>query len=572
MNTFLRVALAQVNATVGDFAGNQSKIIKALKTAKQNKVDLLIFPEMVSTGYPPEDLLYRKDFIKKSDLLLKAVKLHTNGLLAVVGAPYRTKDNMLYNAAYFFANGKIVARHLKNELPNYGVFDERRYFSPHHKYTVIQLGDLKIGLSICEDIWPASSHLYSKTFKNTLSLLINISASPFHLNKYHEREKLIRGLARHLAAPVAYLNLVGGQDELVFDGSSLIIDPNGRVLCRAHAFSEDLRFIDLHLKKPNKNFQRKSQIVKIQDVQFSKKRSDEASLKKPILKSIVGELEALEEAYQALVLGTRDYVLKNRFKKALIGISGGIDSALVTCIAVDALGAQNVTGVTMPSNYTSPKTLRDAQLLAKNLNIPCLKLPIRSVFKSYQNLLKPIFKKLKWDTTEENLQARIRGTALMALSNKLGYLVLTTGNKSEMATGYCTLYGDMAGGFAVIKDVPKTLVYKLSHYRNTLGIKPPIPGTILKRAPSAELRFNQKDQDTLPPYSVLDSLIEEYINRDKAPNQIKTLSPSSSLLKKVIRMIDVNEYKRRQAPPGIKITPKAFGRDRRLPITNQFSA
>ena len=562
----LKVLIAQINTTVGDFEGNLKKIRLALKAAKQARAKLVTFPELTLTGYPPEDVLLKEHFVDDNHKAFRSLLPFTKGLMAVVGFVDRDAKKNIYNAAAFIVDGKVRYIYRKIHLPNYGVFDEKRYFTPGNSAAILDLGRFSLGLTICEDIWPADSFVYQKSFTGKISLLVNISCSPYHLNKQIERKKLIKKLAIKTRCTVIYHNLVGGQDELVFDGGSLVVDQGGWILAEAVGFEEQLLIADAPLALvPPKSL--RSSNLKILPIKiphsflgrFSKKSYPKQTL-----------LSQEEEVYKALVLGTRDYILKNRFKKVLIGLSGGIDSAIVACIAVDALGAQNVLGVTMPSPYTSKETYGDAKLLAKNLSIECLDIGIEVILNQYLAVLKRPFSGHPVDTTEENLQARIRGNILMALSNKFGYLVLATGNKSEMATGYCTLYGDMAGGFAVIKDVPKTMVFKLAAYKNRAGVGI-IPQTIIQRPPTAELRHDQKDQDTLPPYSVLDKFLEAYVEKDGSIKQIVKQGISMALARKTARMVDRNEYKRRQAPPGIKITPKAFGRDRRMPITNHYS-
>ena len=544
MSRFLRVWMAQINTTVGDLEGNREKIARSMERAKRARAHLAIFPELTVTGYPPEDLLFKKAFVSRNLDILNSIALKTKGLAAIVGFVDRDEDGRLYNAAALLKDKGVAYVYRKMELPNYGVFDEKRYFFPGTQNGFFQLGPLRFGLTICEDIWQKSGPVYQKGYTGANSFLINISASPYHRGKQSERESLLRNLASSAKATVLYLNLVGGQDELVFDGGSMVVDPNGKVLARARRFEEDTPVADIPAGQDRKPLIR---------------RAD----RKPPLGH-----EA--EVYRALALGTHDYIQKNGFKKALVGLSGGIDSALVARIAVDALGAKNVVGVTMPSRYTSRGTYQDAKELAENLKIKLLDFEINSIFDRYLTGLSQVFRSHASDTTEENLQARIRGNILMAVSNKLGYLVLTTGNKSEMATGYCTLYGDMAGGFAVIKDVPKTLVFKLARYRNSRFPKNSIPESILKRPPTAELRPNQKDRDTLPPYPLVDKFLEFYVEQDKAlEDVIKEGIPKSTAIR-LAKMVDGNEYKRRQSPPGVKITPKAFGRDRRMPITNQY--
>ncbi len=544
MSKFLRVWMAQINTTVGDLDGNRKKILHSMEEAGRAKAHLVIFPELTVTGYPPEDLLFKKAFVSRNLEVLQSVASKTKGLAVIIGFVDRDDSGRLYNAAALLKDKKVAYIYHKVELPNYGVFDEKRYFLPGRESGAFELGSIRFGLTICEDIWQKNGYVYQAGYPGKHSFLINISASPYHCGKQSEREALLKNLAGSAQTTVLYLNLVGGQDELVFDGGSLVVGPDGKLLARAKRFEEDVLVVDIPADRARKPLIRRAE-------------------KKPPL-----ELES--EVYRALVLGTHDYIRKNGFKKVLIGLSGGIDSALVAGIAVDALGAQNVLGVTMPSRHTSQGTYRDAKQLAKNLKIKLLDLKINPIFDRYLTDLNQAFKPYPSGIAEENLQARIRGNLLMALSNKLGHLVLTTGNKSEMATGYCTLYGDMAGGFAVIKDVPKTLVFKLARHRNALFPKNSIPESILRRPPTAELRPNQKDQDTLPPYPVVDKFLELYVEQDKALEDIIREGIPKLITHRLAAMVDGNEYKRRQSPPGVKITPKAFGRDRRMPITNQY--
>ena len=534
--------MAQINTTVGDFGGNRKKILRALEAAGEKKADLVTFPELTLTGYPPEDLLFERHFVDENLKLLHRVASKSAGLRLILGFVDRGRDGRLYNAAAFIEHRKIRAVYRKRELPNTGVFDEYRYFYPGDKLCVVTVGSARVALTICEDIWQKSGAVYDRSFRGQTDLLVNISASPYYCGKQAVRFALVRGLALYHRTPVVYQNLVGGQDELVFDGASLAVSSSGRLLAQAAAFEEDFAFVDVPLGEDKAG-------TGLRPVSMGRD----------------------EEVYRALVLGTRDYVQKCGFKKVLIGLSGGIDSALVARVAVDALGAANVIGVTMPSPYTSGGTYRDAKLLAARLGIRCLEFNISGILKKYLAVLKNTFAGRSPDITEENLQARIRGNLLMALSNKWGYLVLTTGNKSEMATGYCTLYGDMAGGFAVIKDVPKTLVFLLARYRNTREPKNSIPRSTLRRPPTAELKAGQKDRDTLPPYELLDPLLEEVVENNLSPKKIHVPGLSKASVLRVVRMIKQNEYKRRQAPPGIKITPRAFGRDRRMPISNRFA-
>ncbi len=568
MNRFLRVSVAQINPTVGDLRGNREKILQAFDEARKRKSHLVTFPELAITGYPPEDLLLRKKFVSENIKVLRSLVGHANALAAVVGFVDRDKKGRIYNAAAVIFNKRLVAIYHKMYLPNYGIFDEKRYFTAGNQGLLVDFGEFRLGISICEDIWVKESYLYDARYAGSPSLLLNISASPYHAGKGPQRRRLVSRLARRVKAPIVYHNLVGGQDELVFDGGSMVVDRFGRVLAQAKQFEECILTTDILLGKKTPRIPKSLGLREVRSFAeiFSLEKGTPSVSEKNSLLSREGEV------YKALVVGTRDYIRKNGFGKVLVGISGGIDSALVARIAVDALGSQNVLGVTMPSRFTSAATYRDAKILAGNLGIRCLEFGIGAVFQAYLGLFKEPFAGLPQDTTEENLQARIRGTILMALSNKFGYLVLTTGNKSEMATGYCTLYGDMAGGFAVIKDVPKTLVFKLVRYRNSLPPKNSIPASILKRAPTAELRPNQRDQDSLPPYSVLDKFLEAYVEKDLPVEAAVKAGVPRNVGLELARMIDANEYKRRQAPPGIKITPKAFGKDRRMPITNHYSS
>ncbi|HTL71071.1 MAG TPA: NAD+ synthase [Candidatus Eisenbacteria bacterium] len=537
----LKVCLAQINVTVGDFERNRRKIVDALRFARDRGAGLVTFPELCLTGYPPEDALFQDGFITDSLKTLRRILPETRGLSAVIGFVDRA-GSALYNAAAVAQDGKLRRVYRKVHLPNYGVFDEKRYFRPGERPMFARFGPLRSGITICEDIWVKESEVWRRGHAAGSSLMVNISASPYHAGKQALRRKLIIELARRTGCVVIYQNLVGGQDELVFDGGSMIADRAG-VLAEARRFEEDLLLAEVRPGARVPGQRRKATAFPIE-----------------------------EEVYQALVLGTRDYLQKNDFKKAVIGLSGGIDSALVARIAVDALGPGHVTGVTMPSRYTSAATLADARRLARSLGIPCLEFPIQEILEGYHHSFSGKLPMKSPDKTEENLQARIRGNIVMALSNKFGWLVLTTGNKSEMATGYCTLYGDMAGGFAVLKDVPKTLVFRLARWRNARSAEGRIPESILRRPPTAELRFGQLDQDTLPPYPVLDRFLEAYVEKDLSVAAVVRRGFPRALATRLARMVAFNEYKRRQSPPGIKITPKAFGRDRRMPITNRYGA
>ena len=572
----LRIGMSQINVTVGDFDGNTRKIIEAIAEARALGVDLLTFPELAICGYPPEDLLFKPQFIEENLGCLEKVVEHTSGLAVVVGFVDAKED--IYNAAAIINDGKLVSIYHKIYLPNYGVFDENRYFQAGRECPVYIIGGVGIGVNICEDIWyeagPATAQAYAGA-----EVIVNISASPYHAGKGDFREKMVGTRASDSVAIVVHTNLVGGQDELVFDGNSMILNEKGKLIARGKQFEEDLIVADLDVEavfraRLHDPRWRKDAIL-LHEQQWHTTRIVVSETpfadSKPALPRRQVEVRGLPgEVYDALVLGTRDYITKNGFEKVVIGLSGGIDSSLVATIAVDALEPANVIGVSMPSRYSSSGSISDAELLARNLGIKHMTIPIEKVFRAYLDTLKGNFRKTKPDATEENIQARIRGNILMALSNKFNWLVLTTGNKSEMATGYTTLYGDMAGGFAVIKDVPKTLVYELAKYRNSAAGQEVIPSSVMNKVPSAELRPEQKDADSLPPYDLLDPVLTAYVEEDKSVEQIIGMGFEAEIVKRAARLVDISEYKRRQAPPGIKITPRAFGRDRRLPITNRF--
>ncbi len=571
----LRVGMAQINCTVGDLEGNSKKIIQYVDKAKKMGVELICFPELAVTGYPPEDLLLKPQFIEDNLKALKKIISKTENLTAIVG--FVDKNGEIYNSAAIIHDKKLIDVYHKINLPNYGVFDEYRYFQPGEKVPVYQLGELVFGVNICEDIWYPEGPAKAQALAGEVELIINISSSPYHLGKWKEREKMLSTRANDGRVFLLYNNLVGGQDELVFDGMGMIFSPQGKTLFRGKQFEEDLIIADLDLDEVFR--------TRLQDSKWRKERVRVKSetvnkivitekvkkTKKPKIRRIgVEVLDPIAEVYKALVLGTKDYIRKNGFSRVVLGLSGGIDSALVTVIAKDALGKKNIISVFMPSAYTSERSYTDARRLARNSGIRFINLPIEKILKSYISTLSSGFKGKKPDVTEENLQARIRGNLLMALSNKFGWLVLTTGNKSELAVGYSTLYGDMAGGFVVLKDIPKTLVYKLARYRNSLEKKEIIPEDILKREPTAELKPGQKDTDTLPPYPILDPILKSYVEEDKGFKEIKDSGFDEKTISRVISMVDRSEYKRRQSPPGIKITPRAFGKDRRLPITNKY--
>ncbi len=571
----LRIGMAQINTIVGDFAGNAQKILKTIAEARPLGIDLLTFPELAICGYPPEDLLLKPQFIDENLRSLDKIVERSSGISIVVGFVDTRSD--IYNAAAMIHDGKIVGIYHKIYLPNYGVFDENRYFQAGNECPVYTIAGIGVGVNICEDIWyeagPTTTQAYSGA-----EVIVNISASPYHSGKRNFRERMLSTRASDNVAIVAHNNLVGGQDELVFDGNSMILDEKGRLLARGKQFEEDLIVADLDIEavfraRLHDPRWRKEALLEEQRWHTTKivvSEEPHTTSKPSLPQRQIQVSDVPGDIYDALVLGTQDYVNKNGFEKVLIGLSGGIDSGLVASIAVDALGSSNVVGVAMPSRYSSPGSISDAELLAHNLSIKLMTIPIEKAFQAYLEMLAAPFKGIKPNVAEENIQARIRGNILMALSNKFGWLVLATGNKSEMATGYTTLYGDMAGGFAVIKDVSKTTVYKLARYRNSVAGSELIPSTIINKAPSAELRPEQQDIDTLPPYDLLDPILTAYVEEDKSVEQIIAMGIDEKAVRRAARLVDTSEYKRRQAPPGIKITPRAFGRDRRLPITNQF--
>jgi NAD+ synthase (glutamine-hydrolysing) len=563
----LRIGLAQVNPTVGDISGNTKKILEWIDRARAAGCELLVFPELVITGYPPEDLLFKPAFIEANRRALDEVVRASSAITVVVGFVDKAED--IYNAAAIAHDGRLAGVYRKQRLPNYGVFDENRYFKPGSDTSVFDLGEAVFGVNICEDIWFPDGPAAAQSPVGA-ELIVVINASPYHVGKGSVREQLLVGRATKDVVCLAYVNMVGGQDELIFDGQSMIVSQHGELLALGKAFEEDLLVHDLDLDAVASARLNRPKESETPDVSRVSLRAMSPHPKTRLPRRDIVRLDPIQEVYGALVMGTRDYVRKNGFTRVVIGLSGGIDSALVAAIAVDALGAENVVGVTMPSPYSSKETQRDARALAKLLRIEFMRLPITPAFRAIRRALAKPFKGIPEDATEENIQARIRGNLLMALSNKFGWLVLTTGNKSEIGVGYCTLYGDMAGGFAVIKDVPKTLVYKLARYRNSLGRKPVIPENIFERAPSAELRPNQTDQDSLPPYELLDPILEAYVEGNRSRLEIVALGYDEATVQRVIQMVDRNEYKRRQGPIGIKITPRAFGKDWRLPIVNRF--
>jgi NAD+ synthase (glutamine-hydrolysing) len=568
----LRVALGQINPTVGDFDRNVRMIVDAIERARSLGAALVAFPELAITGYPPEDLLFKPAFIEANLRALDEVTRASRGLSVVVG--FVDKRDDIFNAAAVLHDGARAGVYHKQYLPNYGVFDENRYFQAGTETPVFVAGDTIFAVNVCEDIWYPVGPTAVQALGGA-EVIVNINGSPYHAGKARFREQLVSTRAVDDLVCVAYVNMVGGQDELVFDGASLVVNEHGECVARGRMFEEDLVVADLDLDavfraRLHDSRHRKEKLV----VRETATRVSLPALPAPEAPALppreVPALEPVEEVFGALVLGTRDYVRKNGFKRVVIGLSGGIDSSLVAAVAVEALGRENVAGVGMPSAYSSPGTRRDARRLAKNLGIEFLTIPITPLFKAYKRTLAKVFKGMKEDVTEENIQARIRGNLLMALSNKFGWLVLTTGNKSEYSVGYTTLYGDMAGGFAVIKDVPKMLVYDLARHVNARAGRPVIPESVFTRAPSAELRPNQTDQDTLPPYAELDRILEGYVEEDQGVNDLIARGFPADTVRRVVAMVNANEYKRRQAPIGVKITPRAFGRDWRLPIVNHF--
>jgi len=582
----LRVALAQVNVTVGDLQGNQARILQAMRQAHAAGAHIVCLPELALTGYPPEDLLLKPGFVSDNQAALQGLIVASRdlpGLTSVIGFVDRVHD--IYNAAAVVHEGQLVGVYHKHYLPNYGVFDENRYFQAGHRAPLFLINGVHVGVNVCEDIWYPTGPISMQAYAGA-EVILNINSSPYYAGKRHFREEMLATRAADNGVIVAYLNLVGGQDEVVHDGGSMVFDAQGELIARAKQFEEDMLVVDLdtasvfrsRLHDPRRR-QERSQ-VNADDVPLyvissqPKPTPAMAHSSEPLVlgrpQRIEPTMDRLDEIYAALVLGTGDYIRKTGFKKALISLSGGIDSSLVAAIAVDALGAENVLGVAQPSGYSSEGSVSDARELAENLGIEFLVIPIEEMFRTSLKMLIPAIGEEDPGLAGENLQARIRGNIIMSISNKLGHIVLTTGNKSEMAVGYCTLYGDMAGGFAVIKDVLKTVVFDLCIYRNSLGPKIIIPQSVIDKPPSAELRPDQKDTDSLPPYDVLDPILRAYVEQDRSIEEIIAMGFDATLVQRVMRMVDLSEYKRRQAPPGVKITPRAFGRDRRLPITNRY--
>ena len=565
--------MAQINVIVGDIEGNAKKIEEWMDRAIDLQADVVTFPELALTGYPPEDLLLKPQFIDANMTMIRKLVARTRGITAVIG--FVDKQDDIYNAAAVARDGELLVVYHKMFLPNYGVFDEFRYFQAGRECPVVRIGDATVGVSICEDIWYPDGPFVQQALSGGAEVLLNISSSPYHAGKRKWRERMLAARAGDNTVIVACNNLVGGQDELVFDGDSLVFDQHGEILVRGLQFKEDLVVSDLDIESvfrsrlhdPRRRQQDLSPGTSPADLTVSQKVRKRDPMP---ARAEVDPLPDDAEIYQALVLGTRDYVRKNGFSKVVLGLSGGIDSALTAVIAVDALGPENVAGVLMPSEFSSPGSIDDALELGRNLGIELLTIPITDVFETYKESLRAAFKDAQPDVSEENLQARIRGNFLMSLSNKFGWMVLSTGNKSEISTGYCTLYGDMAGGFAVLKDVMKTTVYRLAEYCNRAASSIRIPRATIDKPPSAELRPNQLDVDSLPPYDVLDPILKAYVEEDRSYSEMLELGFDGAIVQRIVRLVDVNEYKRRQAAPGVKITPRAFGRDRRMPITNRF--
>ena len=570
----MRIALAQINTTVGDLDGNRARILEAISEARSAEADLVLLPELAVTGYPPEDLLLRPGFLRAARESLDEIARATHDVVALVGFPHLDRD--LYNACAVCSAGEVKAIYRKRFLPNYGVFDEDRYFAPARDCLLLELGGTLIGPTICEDMWQPGPPATDLALAGA-QLLTNISASPFHVCRDRERREMFATRARDNSCFVAFCNAVGGQDELIFDGNSLVLDEEGNVLARGPGFEEALLVVDIDAADAVGR--------RLRDVRrraLARERGE--TLDSPVIPlgpardpgtrsvapQLAPELPELEQMRLALELGLRDYVQKNGFREIVIGVSGGIDSALTAALAVEALGPERVHCVSMPSRYSSEETRRDARLLAERLETDFRELPIADVVGAFDTTLAESFSGLEPDLTEENIQARIRGVLLMALSNKFGWLVVATGNKSELSVGYATLYGDMAGGFALLKDVFKTDVFRLARYLNKRADNELIPQTIIDRAPSAELRHNQRDQDSLPPYDALDRVLEAYVEQDRSREELSQDGFDPDVVERALALIDRAEYKRRQAPPGVRLTPKAFGRDRRTPITNRW--
>ena len=556
----LRVGLAQINTTVGDLEGNVARVLEYVDRARDLGVDVVSFPELTVTGYPPEDLLLRPSFVRDNLEALEAVVKGCGGITAVVG--FVGLDGDIYNSAAVIHDGRLADVYHKQRLPNYGVFDEMRYFRPGEGCAVYTIAGVGVGVSICEDIWYPGEPTRAQAQAGA-QVIVNINGSPYNAGKREFRQQMLATRAGDYGVFVCYTNQVGGQDELVFDGGSMVLSPEGELIAQAAMFEEELLVCDLDLEEAFKTPAADVRRVALSEAPF-------LAQKPHVPPRLAPPLEGEAEVYAALVTGARDYARKTGFQKVIIALSGGIDSSLVAAVAVDAIGRENVIGLSMPSRYSSEGSIRDAQELAETLGIELMIIPIEPAHAAYLEMLDRAFAGTEPGVAEENVQSRIRGNIVMALSNKFGWLVLTTGNKSEYATGYATLYGDMAGGFAVIKDVPKTLVYRLARHRNTWPGGPVISEQVIAKPPSAELKPGQLDEDTLPPYEELDAVLEAYVEDDKSADEIVAMGHPRALVERVIQMVNRNEYKRRQSPPGVKITPRAFGRDRRLPIANRY--
>ena len=577
-----------MNATVGDLQGNAERILALVSQAQEQQADLVAFPELALTGYPPEDLLFKRQFLLDARAQLERIAEAADGITVIVGVPELVDgepfhlgaalypdqvEGRIYNGAAVLHNRSVAAIYRKILLPNHGVFDEERYFARGNECPVFEINGVQTGVNICEDIWYDTGPATVQRLAGA-EVVVTINGSPYHQGRCAQRSAMLSRRASEHGCFIAYVNLIGGQDELVFDGQSLVFNPRGELIARAPQFEESLLLLDVDADEVSPpGF--KLPLPKGLDAIGTPHRyflsgPGEAPAREQLAPSVAEELHPLTEVYQALVTGTRDYVLKSGFRGAVIGLSGGIDSALTTAIAADALGPERITTFFMPSQYTSGQSWDDSKALTDNLGVRLVSLPIRPIFDTFLSTLADEFSGKEPDTTEENLQARIRGNLLMAASNKFGWIVLTTGNKSEMATGYATLYGDMAGGFAVIKDVPKTLVQQLSRHRNVMAGREVIPESIIVRPPTAELRPDQKDEDSLPPYDVLDPIIQAYVEEDRSMDEMLAAGMPRDAVELTVRLVDRSEYKRRQAPPGVKITRRNFGRDRRLPIVNRY--
>ena len=563
--TTLRLALAQINPTVGEIEANRELALEWIDRAREAGADLVVLPELAITGYPPEDLLLKPHFVEAALGAVATLASEVDGIVALIGGPHADRG-LLHNGLHVLSGGRVLASYAKVRLPNYGVFDERRYFEPGPGPGLLAVGGALIGLTVCEDVWVPGPPT-SLAAQAGARLIVNASASPYQRGKGTARESMVAERARQTRATIALCNTVGGQDELVFDGHSFVVDEAGRTLARAGQFSEELLLCDLELRPADPPAPESEAVTLLGTVPAPPAPAQE----RPALEPAIAEaLPDLDEVYAALTLGLADYMTKNGFSHAVLGLSGGIDSALVALLATDAVGGERVSCVVMPSPHSSEQTQGDARAIAGNLGCEAIEVAIAPIMAAYEEALAPRFAGTEPDVTEENLQARIRGNIVMALSNKFGWLPLTTGNKSEMSVGYATLYGDMSGGFAVLKDVPKLLVYELVRHRNEIAGTEPVPASVIERPPSAELRPDQRDSDSLPDYEELDRALEEYVERDGSRETLIAAGIDPAVAERVVGLVDRAEYKRRQAPPGVKITPKAFGRDRRMPITNRF--